>query len=356
MTQLENKGEMNLTELIAKGIGLVRLWWKQRWIMAGLAILGASIAFFYASSTKQITYTSRITFVMAGGAPTSGLSSLASQFGLPDGGGASSSLFSNENAIFLLKSQRILEQTLLKNYKNNPDSNLYNQYLVRHFPKQVENKIVHLISSEIVRDSLSRADDSTLAAVTKALNSQIIAERLDKKSNIIEVIVQGTDENWILDFSKVLVQEYSNLQVQLKVGNIKTSIQVLEHRLDSVQGAMRAAMYGVAQESDQSLGIIQAKPRVESGKKQMEAQLLSGLYAEIYKSLEMTRYSLDREQPVIEILDYPRLPLQMTGRGRGKFAFLGGLIAIVLVTAYVLVKYLIEDILKYEKAETNLMP
>lgn len=354
MTQQENTGEMNLTELLSKVKALVFAWWKHRWLMIFFSLVGGVVAFLYAHFTKEISYTSRITFVIEGGAPTSGLSSLASQFGIGGGGGgAASSLFSSDNALLLLKSQRILEKALLKDYRNNPDSNLFNQYLARKFPDKTKAKEVHYISSTKNRETFTRPEDSTMMVVIQQLTSKIFVDRLDKKSNITEIRVEGADEQWVLDFSKVLLEEFANLQIQLKVGNIKASIKVLEHRLDSVQAAMRAAMYGVAQETDQSMGIIQAKPRVETGKKQMEAQLLSGLYAEIFKTLEMTRYSLDREQPVIEVIDHPRLPLQITGRERGKFAVLGVIIGFVLVTAFVFIKFIVEDILTFEKTGKN---
>lgn len=347
MTQWDDKQDLSLNELVKIATRFIKLWWRHRWLMAVVTVIGGGSAFLYAHITKQIQYTSRITFVIEGGAPASGLTNLASQIGLANN---SSNLFSNDNVLILLRSKRILEQALLNNYLNNPDSNLFNQYIVRTYPKDVKKKkkTALLISSNKRRADFTRKEDSTLAVIVRQINAQISTDRLEKKSNVIELKVQGLDEAWTLNFSRILLQEFSKLQVQLKVGTLKSSIHAMENRLDSIQRALNASMYGVAQESDQSLGIIQSRSRVESRKKEMETQLLIGLYAEIYKGLEMTRYAMDRENPVIEILDNPRFPLDKVGKGRVKFGVLGAMLALALATSYVFLKFIGQEYLQYE--------
>lgn len=337
----DNTDEVSLNDIFTNAMELARFSWKRRGFLVAFSFLGAAFAFTYAHFSNKITFTSRITFVIEGGSQPSGISSLASQFGL-GGGSGGSSMFSGDNVMLLLQSRRIIEQTLLKDYCNNPDSNLYNKYVVRNFPEAVMQNTALLIPAGTDRSVDVRSVDSALAVIVDAVTALTSVNSLNK-SNIIELIVEGTDEHWALDFNRTHLQEFSDLQVKLKAGHIKASIDVLEHRLDSVKRALNNSMYGVAERADQSLGIIQSTPNVETRKKEMETQLLAGLYSEIYKSLEMTRYSWVSAQPVVKVIDNTRAPLEKTGKGRVKFAALGGILAFVIAFGGIFLKYLFQE-------------
>lgn len=116
------------------------------------------------------------------------------------------------------------------------------------------------------------------------------------------------------------------------------NLRVMENRLDSVQRQLGNTMFGIAEETDQSLGLIQAKPRVSKMKKEMQAQILTSLNAELVKNIELTKFSIDREQPVIEVLDVPRLPLPKTGKGRLKGALIWGLAGFIGMAILIIFK------------------
>jgi hypothetical protein len=83
---------------------------------------------------------------------------------------------------------------------------------------------------------------------------------------------------------------------------------------------MRSAATGM----DQSMGLVSNAPRVGSAKKQMEAQMLGTLFGELTKNLELTKLTLEREEPTIQIVDSPTMPLEKFGKGRVKFGVIGG--------------------------------
>jgi hypothetical protein len=74
---------------------------------------------------------------------------------------------------------------------------------------------------------------------------------------------------------------------------------------------MRSVALGI----DQSMGLVSNVPRVSTAKKQMEVQMLGTLFGELTKNLELTKFTLDSEEPTIQIVDAPSTPLDKFGRG-----------------------------------------
>jgi len=314
MNEPIREDEIDLKAIWIKVLEFSKILLKAKWKLLAAMLVAALIGFGYTHFTKEAFFTSRTTFLVEEKSGGSGLSSLASQFGF-GGAGGDGNLFTGENLMLLIKSNRILEQTLLANYRNNPDSNLYNQYLVRNYQDEIKEGKATFISSSLPREAFSRAQDSSLVALNKSLVESIYIGKVDKKAGIIELVVKGGDEQWTLDFSRLLLKECSNLYMEIKIGKSMQNLRVMENRLDSVQRQLGNTMFGIAEETDQSLGIIQAKPRVSKMKKELQAQILSGLNAELVKNIELTKFAIDREQPVIEVLDVPRMPLPKTGQG-----------------------------------------
>ena len=124
------------------------------------------------------------------------------------------------------------------------------------------------------------------------------------------------------------------MYIDIKVGKSKKSLASLQARVDSVQRVLDGTMRSAAVELDQSLGLVSMAPRVSTTKKQMETQMLGTLYAELTKNLELTKFNLSREEPVIQIIDVPTMPLFKEGKGRVKSSVIGGLIAGFLMLGF----------------------
>jgi paraquat-inducible protein B len=124
------------------------------------------------------------------------------------------------------------------------------------------------------------------------------------------------------------------MYIDMKVGKSKKSLASLQARVDSVQQVLDGTMRSAAVDMDQSLGLVSMAPRVSTTKKQMETQMLGTLFAELTKNLELTKFTLGREEPVIQIVDAPTMPLLKEGKGRVKSAVIGGFLAGFLMLGF----------------------
>jgi uncharacterized protein involved in exopolysaccharide biosynthesis len=141
-------------------------------------------------------------------------------------------------------------------------------------------------------------------------------------------------------FSEILVKNVSSLYIETKTRKYKNNVAILENRLDSVRKELNQDISGAAILKDQNSNIIRAQATVQSSKKQLNVQILTTMYGELTKNLEIAKYSLLREEPIIQVIDSPILPLEKKVQGKVKGGVLGGVIGLVLSMFLVLLIYI----------------
>jgi hypothetical protein len=259
---------------------------------------------------------------------------LASQFGVDLGGGGGG-MFTSDNLLLLFKSNRIIQGALLRPLTGVKEGNLYNLYLTIHYQKALIEKKISLLPIDLGREKFSRAQDSLLKKVSINFSENgLTIEKKDKKASFIDITVKDQSELFAFWMNRYLVEEATHLYLDLKVGKMKRSVTILQNRVDSVQRILDGTMRSAATGMDQSMGLVSNAPRVGTAKKQIEAEMLSTLFGELTKNLELTKFTLDREEPTIQIVDAPSFPLEKFGKGRVKFGVIGGILFGFMILVY----------------------
>ena len=336
--------EISLKELIQKMKELFQYFWTFRFWIVLIGLTGGGLGFAYAHFFKEVQYTSKLTFAIeekSGGGGS--LLGLASQFGVDLGGGGGG-LFTSDNLLLLLKSKRIIQGALLKPVPELEEGNLLNLYLSINYKEALSEKKLSFISSDLPRIEFTREQDSLVASISDYLSESVEIAKRDKKASLIDITIVNPNEKFALLFNKFLIQEAADLYIELKVGKMKRSVKILQSRVDSVQRELDGTMRSAAVSMDQSLGIVSMAPRISNTKKQMQTQMLATLFGELTKNLELTKFTLEREEPVIQIVDAPTMPLFKEGKGRVKFTFFGGLIAGFLMLGFLFGKRFLDGL------------
>jgi hypothetical protein len=316
--------EISLKELIEKGKTLFTYFMGYKWVIVAAGLLGGGIGFGYAHFFNVEEYESKLTFAIeekSGGGGS--LLGLASQFGVDLGGGGGG-MFTSDNLLLLFKSNRIIQGALLRPLIEVKEGNLYNHYLATHFKKALEENKIDLLPLNLDRERFSRDQDSLFKVVSLNISEIVNIEKKDKKASFIDITLKDQSELFALWMNKLLVEEATLLYVELKVGKMQRSVNILQGRVDSVQRVLDGTMRSAATGMDQSMGLVSNAPRVSTAKKQMEAEMLGALFGELTKNLELTKFTLEREEPIIQIVDLPTMPLEKFGKGRVKFVIIGG--------------------------------
>ncbi len=323
--------EISLKELVQKAAEWFA-YFKSKWKIIFLAgILGGILGLGY-SFIKKTIYTAKLSFVLeeksAGGG---GLSSIAAQFGLGGIGGGDGGVFSSGNMIELLKSRFLIEKTLLSSVNINGKSDLLiNRYIYFNKLDQKWAKKINLVGLKFTtadRSHFTLQQDSILGEISASLikNNVAIAQQ-DKKLSIINISVNSTDEIFAKIFSEKLIETVTDFYIETKTKKSRGNVILLQNRADSVQRELNTALYGRAQFGDQNMGLIRQQAAVPKLKQEMKVQMLGTLYGELVKNLEFAKLTLMREEPLVQIIDQPILPLPKERLGKLKAIIMGALL------------------------------
>jgi len=343
-----NNDEISLKELILKGKEWVAYLWGYKWIIVLVSALGGALGFAYAKYLTKPEYTAQVTFAMeqkSGGA--SALGGLASSLGLGDIGGTSSSgMFGGENILMLMKSNRIIHEALKAPIEELSGDHLLNVYVKNHFDKELKEKKIALFPKTFDSITSTRAQDSLLLLITKNIREkQLVADRADKKNTIINLEVKDQNEQWAFLFSKMLVKHAIDLYMEIKVGKLIETEKELSRKRDSIRGLLDGSITTLAIETDLNSHAPLMRFKTKQAKKQVDVEVLKTMYGNIIQNLEMTKFQRSQEEPIIEIIDEPILPLKVEKFGKAKGILFGGILTGFLLLGFLVVKKVLKGLM-----------
>jgi hypothetical protein len=272
---------------------------------------------------------------------------LASSLGLGEIGGTSGSgMFGGENILMLMKSNRIIHEALKAPLKSLNGNHLLNLYLKTHFKNQLKEKKISLFPKSLDSITRSRAQDSLLLLITKNIREkQLIADRADKKNTIINLEVIDENEKWAFLFSKMVVQHAIDLYMEIKVGKLIATENDLLRKRDSIRGLLDGTITTLAIETDLNSHSPLMRYKTKQVKKQVDMEVLKTMYANVIQNLELTKFHRSQEEPIIEIIDEPILPLKVEKLGKVKGILVGSFLMGILILLILIVKKVVKELL-----------
>ena len=329
--------EITLKDIILK----VQQWYRLllgKWKLLLLAgVLGAAIGFISALR-KTTTYKAELVFVTAEGdeGGMGKLASLGSQFGLNLGGG-SSSAFGGENLLELMKSRRLVEQTLFDSMTNEQGQRvrLLERYLLRDTANITKENVP--VQLQPTLDIPHYRQDSLLADIHELFTEeQLSVIKVDEEKAFFSVEFSDQDEYFAKAFVEHLTDNVTSFYLQTKTRQSKENIQMLELKADSIEKELSKAMVAAAISKDQNKFVTNTRGLVQSAKKQMQAQMLSTMYGEVVKNLELSKTMAAHNEPLIQVIDAPRFPLEKDKTSKLKGLVFGGVIAGFLMALWII--------------------
>lgn len=342
---IENKeDEVSLRELILN----LRNWWRyllSKWyIIVAFGLLGAVLGLGYAFMKKPV-YTATTTFVLEAGDKGGGLSQyagLASMVGIDLGGGGGG-LFQGENILELYKSRTMISKTLLSITDFEGRKQLlidryitYNKLREKWAKKPELRNISFAENGQYKGARQQLIHDSIISVIVKDIEKNYLTVgKPDKKLNIIEVNVKAKDELFAKAFNEQIVQNVNEFYLQTKTKKSLENVAILQQKTDSVRAAMTGAIY-------QASGVLDATPNLNPTRQtqrmapmqnaQAGAEVNKAILGELVKNLELSKISLKKETPLIQVVDEPVLPLEKDNVGKLKTLIIGGVLGVFLIS------------------------
>lgn len=332
--------EISLKELILK----ISEWWKyllSKWhIILFFGLLGGALGFTYAYFKKPI-YTATTTFVLedekGGGGGLGNLAGLASMAGVDLGGGGGG-IFQGDNILGLYKSRTMLEQTLMSSV----DLHGSKQLLVDHYldfnelrkkwqekPElaQLQFKPDTVLNGVLLLKPM-RLRDSVLGIIVDDINKNYLSVvKPDKKLSTIQVDVKAKDEFFAKAFNDELVKNVNEFYINTKTKKALQNVKILQHKTDSVRSVMNGSIYRAVAVADATpnLNPTRQVQRVAPAQQaQFSAETNKAVLSEMVKNLELTKMTLLKETPLLQVVDKPVFPLAKEKIGFIKASAIGG--------------------------------
>lgn len=301
-------------------------------------LLGAVLAWKW-----PVTYTARLTFVVDDSKSTGGggLAALAGQFGFNmDGIGGGSGVLAGDNVQELLRSRKLIKATLLSPYDSTGSRSLADRYAeVNKLDKAwlKYSKDGKKITFPAGQQQFSRLQDSLLQEITRrVLEGEFGIGKVDKKLGFFEVNTVMRDERLAKLFCERMIKQATDFYIRTKTSRLRSNVNRLESRADSIGRILNRKTY-TASAANQALldlnpAFVTANANVEV--KERDKIVLSTIYSETVKNLEVSKSMLAQETPTVQVVDEPELPLK---KNRLKFPIAmiaGAMVAVFLLGAY----------------------
>lgn len=342
MTQPE-QGEITLKDISQK----VNKWFKYLWskwlLILITGITGGAIGLGYAFFAKP-EYTGSLTFVLSSNSSGGSLASLAGQFGF-NLGMNNDDAFAGDNIMELFRSQKIIKSSL---FRKVPGTNTTLINLVAEKGQMPEGwqkypslKNVYPFPEDAGK--LTPVQDSLVSEIHDyLLKENLLIERPDNKLSFYKVSTTSGDERISCYLTNFIVEEASKFYIETKTKSAKDNLAMLQHEADSLRTLLGGTITSTAAEVDKTFNLNPAYQVQRSGAQQgqFRATALATAYGEVVKNLEIAKITLQREAPLYQLIDTPKIPLKMEKPSKLISLIIGGLLAGFLLVMFLTAKYI----------------
>jgi uncharacterized protein involved in exopolysaccharide biosynthesis len=327
-----------------------------KWMVIGLGcLIGGLLGGLYAYSRKPV-YTATTTFVLEAGEGSGGLgqyAGIASMVGIDIGGSNGGGIFQGDNILQLYKSRSMIKKSLLSEVviDGKPEL-LINRYITFSDLRKKWADNPTLKNMSFNKDNLkrlTRTQDSLISQFVISINKKnLLVTKPDAKLSIIKVDVTAEDEWFAKEFNDQIVKNVNDFYVQTKTKKSLQNMNILQEKTDSVRRVMNGAIYSAAAVADATPNLNptrQLQRNAPIQRSQFNAETNKAVLGELVKNLEITKVSLLKETPLIQVVDEPVYPLSKAGISTIKGFILGAMVAGIFTILYLAVRKMIKNIM-----------
>ena len=174
----------------------------------------------------------------------------------------------------------------------------------------------------------------------------MIAQK-DKKVSIFSLSVKTESELFSKLFCEQLLKETSDFYIETKSKKSRLNVDILQHQADSIRAELNGAITGVATASDNVYNLNPAYnvKKTPGTRRQVDVQANTAILTQLVAQLELSKVSLRKETPLVQLIDRPILPLEKEKVSKLNSLILGGFLAGFLTVLYLIFSNLYKKII-----------
>ena len=333
-----------------------------------VVLIGGALGLAY-SIFKPVRYNAEITFSVEDSKSIGGgglLSSLGGSIGMDIGSltGSGNGVLSGDNVLSLLKSKSMMAQCLKTPY---PIVNNTNNTTATKTNKATDSSKQSTVANYTIADRYAdvyglrekwagnekigraiyfgqpdqniRLQDSLLKLIIKRIEEkELTVVKPDKKLSFFNIAINTKDELMSLLITKGIIKIATDFYVNAKVGRLRNNIERLEKRTDSISNLLNQQTYSATEDARLLLNVNPAdiNAPVYSEISQRDKMVLTTIYAELMKNLEVSKAALIQETPTVQIVDQTGFPLERIETKWYEGIFLGAILSLLAITSLLL--------------------
>lgn len=322
--------------------------WKMILCIAFIfALIGLAYGYF-----KKPVYTASTTFVLESG--ESGAGGLGQYLGLAslagiDLSGKGGGVFQGDNILELYKSRKMIEKALLSPLEEDTSQLLIDRYIAfnglrdKWKEKPVLANIRFTADQKLIRDkNLIRLRDSIIGKIVEKINKKyLVVAKPSQRLGIIRVDVNAQDEVFAKEFNNQIVKNVNDFYIQTKTKKAQDNVAILQKKTDSVRLIMDGSIYAAVKVADATPNLNptrQVQRLAPAQKAQFSAETNKAVLAELLKNLEMAKFSLSKETPLIQVIDDPIYPLKTENNYLLLYPIISFFVALCFISVFLLIK------------------
>ncbi|SMC78845.1 GumC domain-containing protein [Pedobacter nyackensis] len=332
----QRSDEVTLRDLIIQ----IKQWCNyliSKWVIILIVgVVGAILGLLY-SSSQGVVYKATTTFVLEDSGSKGGLgqySGLAAIAGIDMGGGGG--LFSGDNILELYKSRSMIKKALLRTAMfKEKEQTVIDRYIEFNDLREKWAKDPKLKDVSFSNDrEFTVVQDSILnRMIIDIRNNNLFVNYFEKTKSIIEVEVKGPDALFAKAFNESIVATVNEFYIQTKAKKSLENLVILQHQVDSVKAVLNGSIFSSAATMDATPNLNPTRQvlRAPVERSRINAETNKVILAELVKNLEISRISVRKEMPLIQVIDYPVLPLEIERMSKSSGIILGGFLSGFLI-------------------------
>ena len=349
------ESEISYGDIILKLKSIVRFLIKKWWVLLLAGLIGSSIGWFV-QYWYGINYTANCTFTVQGQSASSSLLnsalSLASSIGITAKPGTGS--YDNNFFAHLMKSRRILKETLLEQGKIDGKNDL----MVNHFIKF--NKLDEDWDGDYRLDKfkfkntsilkLNRLEDSVMTLIFNNINDNYLTVNYDESSPFNQAKFTSPNYHFSTRFLQKLLFNTSNYYHTEMSKLNSNNLAIAGKRVDSIANAIRNLDSKVASLKDKSNNVIKQGGLLELNAAIRDQSLLSIQYSSAVNNYELAKVTIAADSPILEIIDTPDMSTEVVLIPLVLAIITGAITCIFIALVVLILSKFVSNTLENEKA------
>jgi capsule polysaccharide export protein KpsE/RkpR len=192
-----------------------------------------------------------------------------------------------------------------------------------------------LLTIEKYPDEALSYRDEILTAIYKKILQSHIEIQFDEDLGMNVMTVATINKGLSINICDMLIGKASDFFVESQTQLGREALGVAQSQTDSILTMLNRKEERLAELKDEDKYKIKATGIIEEERLYRDIELLNLMYGEAFSSLELAKYTLQDQTPVVEIIDYPAYSTFRAPSAKSRFltigAILGGFLSIIFL-------------------------